>query len=451
MTLDLRLAPSVVNGDGLGYLKAAAVGGTLYPGHLAYVPLLRGLGALTSAARAVDALPAARLVSALGAATAAMALGATARRLSGRQRAGAVAALGLSASFGVIASGSDVETYAPALACVCLSLYLVVRGRGSSRIWAFAAGISAGAAALLHVENVLFVLPAALAGERRQRPALVAAAATLVGGAYALALPGHGAAWLASATHGLRYPLHVYTPAVALYGACKALVYAPYPYEASWACVLGCFAVGAAALTALLWLARGPHPLGRAATWAWTLPYAAVGCAFYGSDAERWLFLLPLLWLHVAVADRARRATVVALLMLIVNVALWLPEVRDDRWRRAASSAAARMSDGDLAISPGHGWDEYVGFYDGPAVERFPLTYFAGALGGRGPLAAALAQAVARARAGNHRVWLLRLTDDRDPMGWKELRLFGLGPPEVGALLPPGRRVPISDGIERLD
>jgi hypothetical protein len=40
----------------------------------------------------------------------------------------------------------------------------------------------------------------------------------------------------------------------------------------------------------------------------------------------------------------------------------------------------------------------------------------------------------------------VRLEDDSDPLGWKELRRFGLGPSEVGALLP-GRRVPLGDDV----
>src|SRR5207302_6024449 len=142
-----------------------------------------------------------------------------------------------------------------------------------------AAGLLCALATLFHVENLLFVGVAALLVERRTR--LVIAAALPIAIAYALVLPAHGTSWLASATHGLGYPLRWTTPFVAVYGACKALVYAPYPYEASWARVLGCFAVGAAAALALATGAR--RPLSRAATAAWIVPYALVGVAFYAS------------------------------------------------------------------------------------------------------------------------------------------------------------------------
>ena len=40
--LAVALRPAVVNGDGLGYLKAAPTG-IVVPGHLGYLPLLRAL------------------------------------------------------------------------------------------------------------------------------------------------------------------------------------------------------------------------------------------------------------------------------------------------------------------------------------------------------------------------------------------------------------------------
>src|SRR5262249_8170402 len=74
----LAMAPRVVNGDGLGYLKAAT-SGTLYPGHVAYVPLLAALARVTGATRPVELLWPARALSAVAAALAALALGSIAR------------------------------------------------------------------------------------------------------------------------------------------------------------------------------------------------------------------------------------------------------------------------------------------------------------------------------------------------------------------------------------
>jgi len=245
--------------------------------------------------------------------------------------------------------------------------------------------------------------------------------------------------WLGAASHGLRYPWRVTTPFVAVYGACKALVYAPYLYEASWAHVLGCFAVGAAAAIALATCMR--RPLSRAATLAWVRPYALVGVAFWASDAERWTFLLPVAWL--AASARPRRALAVAALVFVANLVVWLPTARDATVRVRAEAASRHLADGDVVVGPGHGWDEYIGFWSGPRITTVPLVYWAGAVG-----PAALPSTLARALAGR-RVFIARLVDDGDPMGWKELRRFDITPANARALLPPGHAVPIGDGLER--
>jgi hypothetical protein len=426
----LAMAPRVVNGDGLGYLKAA-LAGTLYPGHLAYVPLLGLVAKLVGATQPVELLWPARVVSALAAALAVALVGSLAERRVAARGAGLAAAVGLAASWGTLSAGSDVESYAPALGALVAALWCADRQRP------VASGLLCALATLFHVENALLVPVAALLVERRAR--LVAAAALPVALAYALVVPAHGVAWLAGASHGLHYPLRWSTPFVAVYGACKALVYSPYPYEASWARVLGCFAAGAAAAAALATGARRPLP--ALATAAWIAPYALVGVAFFASDAERWTFLLPLAWL--AAAAQPRRALAVAACVLLANVAVWLPSARDATVRRRAEAAARHLADGDVVVGPGHGWDEYVGFWHGPRVTTFPLVYWAGAVG-----KPALPAALALATRG-HRVFLARFWDADDPMGWKELRLFGITRDNARALLPAGRAVDVGDGLER--
>ena len=440
----LAMAPRVVNGDGLGYLRAATASfwGTLYPGHLGYVPLLGAIAKLVGATRPIELLWPARVVSAVAAAKAAWLVGDMARRRAGNaagehaagERAAWAAMLGLAASWGALSAGSDVESYAPALAAVCGALWCADRQRP------IASGLCCAAAALFHVENVLFVPVCALVVERRRALVLVAAALPIAA-AYALVLPAHGAVWFLGASHGLRYPLRATAPFVAVYGACKALVYAPYRYEASWARVLGCFAAGAAAAIALATCMR--RPLGRAAMLAWIVPYALVGVLFWGSDAERWTFLLPLVWL--AAAARPPRALAVAAAIFAANLVVWLPTARDATVRARAEAAARHLADGDVVVGPGHGWDEYIGFYGAARVTTFPLVYWAGAVG-----VDALPRELARAAAGR-RLFLARLADDGDPMGWKELRRFVITPANARTLLPPGHAVPVGDGLERWD
>src|SRR5262249_44723132 len=145
-----------------------------------------------------------------------------------------------------------------------------------------------------------------------------------------------------------------------------------------------------------------------------------------------------------------QRATAVALALVAANLVIWLPVARDDRVRTQAMAAARRLHDGDLVIGPGHGWDEYVGFYGAVEVTPLPLVYSAGAVR-PAALPATLARAVAQARATGHAVVLARLADDGDVNGWKELRAFALTPANARALLPPGRAVALGDGLERWD
>ncbi len=428
----LAMAPRVVNGDGLGYVKAA-LAGALYPGHLAYVPLLGVVARVAGVARPAELVWPARVWSAIAAALAAWLVGDLARRRHGSEAAAWAAMLGMAASWGTLSAGSDVESYAPALGALVGALWL------ADRQWPVAAGLACAAATLLHIENLLFVPVCALVvADRRARLIVVATAGAAIATAYAIVLPAHGVAWLAGASHGLHYPLRWSTPFVAVYGACKALVYSPYPYEASWTRVGVAFAVGAAAAIALATCMRRPLP--RAATLAWIAPYALVGVAFWSSDAERWTFLLPLAWL--AAAARPRRALAVAAAIFAANVILWLPTARDATLRARAVAAARHLHPGDAVVGPGHGWDEYVGFYDTSGARPFPLVYFAGALG-PGALPSALADA-----ARGHRLFVARFADDGDPMGWKELRRFGIDRSNVRTLLPPGHAAPIGDGLD---
>ena len=431
----LGLAPRVVNGDGLGYVRAA-LDGRLYPGHLGYLPLLTALARLTGATRPVALVWPARVVSAAAAAFAAYALGSVARRRHGSDGAAWAAMLGLAASWGALSAGSDVESYAPALAALVGALWCADRQRP------VAAAVLCATATLMHVENLLFVPVCLLVLDgRRARLLVVAVAGLAIAAAYAGELATHGVGWLGGASHGFHYPLRLWTPFIAVYGACKALVWAPYPYEASWAHVLGCFALGAAAAVALATCVR--RPLSRAAMLAWIVPYALVGVAFFASDAERWDFLLPLVWL--AAAARPRRALAVAAALFAANLVVWLPVARDATLRTRAEAAARHLHPGDVVVGPGHGWDEYIGFYDDSGAVPVPLVYWAGARG-----VPMIPRIIAKS-AGNHDLYLARFADDGDPMGWKELRQFGIDRTSARALLPPGRFVPVGDGLERLE
>jgi hypothetical protein len=184
----------------------------------------------------------------------------------------------------------------------------------------------------------------------------------------------------------------------------------------------------------------------------WAIPYAAVGLGFYASDAERWMFLLPLLWLTVATTRRhAGLALGIAVLLGTLNLAVWLPYARDTSFRDRARAVSSHLSAGDLIVSPGHGWDEYIGIYEGPPVGHFPLVFHAGQLGSAEAVRSTLAEHIRDTRAGGHRVFLARFSDDAsDPMGWKELRQFGITRDSAPALLPPNHRIRVQPSLELL-
>jgi hypothetical protein len=441
-----RLAPAVVNGDGLGYLKAS-LDTTIYPGHLGYLPLLRLLRSLSHAGpRAIDGLLAARALSAASGGIAVLALAASARRMFPLSKwAPPIAALGLAVSYGLFAAASDVETYAPALAALCLAFYALTHRA------VVLGGLMTVAATLLHVESVLFVLPAIMPLHGRPRWTFLLVVALGLGAAYGAAVHHFGMPWLLGATHGFHYPLRWSTPAIAVYGACKSLIYSPYPYEAPWPRVLIAFGLGALALLILLIDVgrKGALPLGRAVTFSWLIPYSLVGALFFASDSERWVFLLPLFWLSVA-ARGARLALITILGIAAANAMLWLPIARDPSFRDRAAAAAPHLHPGDLVISPGHGWDEYLGIYDGPTVEHYPLVFHAARLHDRTALRSDLAAAITRTRAAGHTIFLARLSTDDSPLGWKELAPLGITRENASDLLPPGQRTPLGP-LERWD
>lgn len=436
------LAPAVVNGDGIGYLKAT-VAGARYPGHLGLLPvfgvvrdlvkhLVHGpdepvtlLGPIRALCHVAGGLSVAWLFVTL--------------RPRGR-RAAWTATLGFGASYAVVAAASDVESYALALVPITACLWALDRRRP------LVAAVAAALATLLHVGNVLFGLALVLApGTRRQRAAAVGIFGALIGAAYFVAVQQYGLGWLREMHHGFAYPLSWRTAPATLHGLGKALIYAPYLYEASWLRVGLQTALGVAVLLVLV--SRRPALDAVEGRWllAWLVPFALLGVSYFPSDHERWVFVLPLLWYVVGRTPRSRDPLVV-LTLVTANLALWVPVAKDRAPLDRAAAVRPMLLPGDLVISPGHAWDELVGFESpvaAPGIERLPLVYHAG-------ITPALPAFVAEARRRAARTIILRLDgSDADPRGWKELAAFGITRDNVGALLP-GLRFPLAPGVELL-
>jgi hypothetical protein len=264
----------------------------------------------------------------------------------------------------------------------------------------------------------------------------------------ALVVRGHDLAgalrWIRTAQHGFAYGGGLYRLADAIYGLSKALVYSPYLYEADAQRLVGQLLLGLAPLVALGVLAylerRALPPLEWRLYALWVAPYALLGVLFFGSDSERWLFVLPVLWLLAAVAlairpGRARIAVWVLAYLAAANLCtgIW-PQHRDAGGTRArAESVAHLLHPGDLLVFPGHSWDEYVSWYARPElkIEPFPFVYYA-ARDGFDACWARLDREVAAARARGGQVIAVRLFDDDetaepDPRGFDELAALGMG------------------------
>lgn len=436
------LAPAVVNGDGIGYLKATVAGGR-YPGHLGLLPVFGAVRELVkllvhAADEPITLVGPIRALCHVAGGVGVAWMFVTLRPHG--PRAASVAALGFGASYAVVVAASDVESYALALVPICGCLWALDRRRP------MAAAITAALATLFHVGNVLLGVALLLGpGTRRQRVFAVGIFGSILGAAYFVAVQQYGLGWLREMHHGFAYPLSWRTVPATLHGLGKALVYAPYLYEASWLRVGLQSALGVGFLLALVW--RRPTLEADETRWllAWAVPFVLLGVSYFPSDHERWIFVLPLLWYLVARTPR-RRDPFVVLTMAVANLALWLPVARDRAPLARAAAVRPLLSPGDLVISPGHAWDELVAFEQpvaAPGIVRLPLVYHAG-------ITPELPAYIARARAQAPRTILLRLDgSDADPRGWKDLRAFGIARDNVDALLP-GLRFPLAPGVELL-
>jgi len=76
--------------------------------------------------------------------------------------------------------------------------------------------------------------------------------------------------------------------------------------------------------------------------------------------------------------------------------------------RDRADGLAALVDSYDLVISPGHAWDEYLGFYTDGRIDRYPMIYFCGLLGGAEPMRAELHLRAAQARKRRSRIFYAR-------------------------------------------
>jgi hypothetical protein len=455
--LYLSTAPAVVNADGLGYLKLLPH--NFAAGHLLYMPALRALTRLLHG----DGLRAGRLYDALlGGTGVVLFYGivhrvlADARRPTGDARFAAVfAAAGLALSYGYWIEAADVEAYAAAMVALLMTVRLLLAYRARpSFLRALAVGALLGTSVLCHLTHVLLapLVFAWLLGHARSRRAGLGhgAAALALGGAMAidlyayaaLAVRGHDLAgalrWIGTASHGFRYEGGAYRIADGIYGLARSLVYSPYLYESDAPKLIGQFLLGFLLLIGLCALAISRRKVLPELEYrmgiVWIAPYSILALFFFGSDTERWIFVLPALWILAAVCvgtleHRRLAAALVLAFLLVLNLQTGiLPQKRDaDDTRGRAEASARLLKRGDLVIFPGHSWDEYISFFARVEVEPFPVAYYA-ARDGAAACAERLKREIDLAHARGGRVLAARIFDelDEDRRGWDELAALKL-------------------------
>lgn len=449
------LAPAVINGDGIGYLKQIQ-GSKLAPGHLAYLPLLRLVAQIWPHQRLLDLVPPFRALSLICSLITLALVYSMARQALSRQPALLVTALlGLSHSF--LRSATEVEAYAPALTCAVASLWAARRSSVRDGLqWApLFAGLCAGIALHLHLTLALLVFPLVCLLWRLKPGHRALALATALGGMGAAALIhlalvmrhlGHtdistALTWLHAADHGVPYPRPWLAPLTALWGICRSLVHAPYPYQAPVLLVAGLTVVGAAAWIALLLLRRtstAPPALEGRALLCWCLPFVGFALAFFPSDTERWLFIMPALVLYLGPftgPGPLRWKAVPAWLAVVAVVALanlgsyHLPAALDRGPLDRAAAVDQYLHPGDLLISPGHGWDELIGLSARRSAQHFILVYETGAARSLPRAIKSMHWAIRRQLRTGGRVLVARLQGHKqDRRGFSELGWFGLSP-----------------------
>jgi Dolichyl-phosphate-mannose-protein mannosyltransferase len=471
----ITLVPGTINGDGLGYLKQVP-GVGLAPGHLAYLPLLRTLAGPWSGAPLLHLALPFRLLSAGAALSTIALLYAAGRRLYGHSEAlFAAALLGVSQAF--FWSAIQVEVYAPATLLVTATLWALARhatpasSRSPRALNAGLAGALAGAALSFHLTLALLG-PALLTLIARQAPprrrivhvGIAALAMSVVGGGLVGAAlikvgrtePVEAWRWLMSSDHGVPYPHSWRTPLVVLWGAARSLVHAPYPYEAPiWRVALQT-ALGVGAWFGLLTLrgrivATASSPADRTSLLIWSVPLIAFAAAFYPSDTERWIFIMPAVALFLAPCAGRAGWGLLAGVLLINVLAGQLPAALERSPGLRAAAAERSIPPRALVVSPGHGWDELVGLGTTKQVRRFPLIYHVGAERSLDRAVLRMHAEIKRAARRGDAVFVARLKDPDDPRGFKELRWFGLTAAGFAELFRPYRPRPAHvDGLWRL-
>lgn len=470
------LSPAGINGDGIGYLNQVQ-GEGLTPGHPGYLPLIRAVAWLVGHDTLMELVAPLRLLS-ICCAVVALALFHDACARAAHLRGAVQATVLLAGSHAFFRSATEIEAYAPAALCATATLWALMRHREQPATrWAVAAGVASGVGVTMHLTLALLALPVTLELWRSSRSVTRPAAAVGIMTALACAVlglalgregadaPGEAWAWLMASDHGMPYRHSLWTPLKGVWGFCRALVHAPYPYEAGLPRVILFSGMGAVGWALLLWLRfkpgamvlapfrrsgmklhrapmeRRPGSMDLLGLLVWLVPLGAFALFFFPADSERWIFVLPAVMLYLAPGLgvvikppsagvhpllRGPSATVVGMVLMSNLATYQLPAAMDDHSVDRAAVADRLLKRGDLVVSPGHGWGELVGLTSRRPARRYPLVYHVGALGSVGAAVAQMHLNIDRTLRSGGKVYAARLRDPADPRGFKELAWFGV-------------------------
>lgn len=464
--LYLALPAATMNGDGFGYHSRALSPNwfdKLVPGHLLYIPLLAGIGRLAPAFGMTPA-NAMLLINQVAGAGAVGFFFLTAGRCRLSLFGQCLAATGLGTSFGFWIQATDLEAYALAVFFVVVTLYAVTRFIESAALcWIGLAGVCTGLAALFHLVTATLgataLLAIVLVRGKRSASALglyLATAAVVFG--IPVATIGFGLQhlssmqavthWLLSADHGFKSELGLMSLPRAAYGFARTIVV----LESLWSASHAWIAVKAGALVvATGWLGwqgarfrRQLSPEGRTLLLA-LIPFTALqtllGVWYFGSDSERWIFIMPVVWLAIGaivatlpVRKQVIAATGVAILGA-VNLCTGIgPLATDHSTEERVRVLVDHAEMPTLVITPGHDWLSYLSFYAPDARHVEVMSLFALARKHEGNADALFREVTARMDDANRQgrsVLLIRVLDPQenfreDP--WQLLETLNCGP-----------------------
>ena len=416
-SLLFALRPLMVDGDGLAHATRAIYSGFLegmLPQHALAASLFRcvylPLEWIGLRRYSIVAIAAISHLSAVGVFLL-LAMSIYPRFIADR-RVSLLCALGAVLSFGVISRSATIEVYAPALFLAVALVAYGLRADFTRPLAAAGAGLLFVLAVGVHVANVLlgpFLLALLLwrAGRARAASAAAWAAAAFVlgmAGIAAMMLVGRGASLWPPDLEAIR-PRGDFQPAMSLagrasrmaYGAARTVAYLPpvRELEIRFAVLYG-FAMAAAAMT-FAYVARHRRPskdMGRRGLYAMlamlAAPFIGMAAYYYPSDPERWLFLMPLLWLVVGLAwdgyapaphawlslgrSRALLAAIVLFLGAYNAIAGLLPNALRSRELAGFQGLARLTTPDDLVISPAGIKGQVLEFYLGKPFEFENLT-----------------------------------------------------------------------------